>query len=81
MPLKQSLYELAETRKHVPVNKGFDYKGQIFKRSMSNFLFRDEMRVSILEKMEDVMYELIERVKTIKNHFNYIVPKNYRHKN
>jgi len=81
MPLKQSLYDIAESRKRRILHKGFDYKGRLFERTMSHFLFAEEKRTQILTYLEDVVFELIERVKTIKNHVNYIVPKNYRDKN
>ena len=81
MPIKESLFDVAEHQRDKILHKGFDYKGQVFKRSMSNYLFRDELRSGILAKMEDVVYNLIELVKDIKNHFNYVVPKNYRNKN
>jgi hypothetical protein len=81
MPIKKSLYEIAEHQQDVVTNKGFDYQGHIFERSMSSFMFRDPTRASLLAQIESVVFELIERVKTIKNHVNYIVPKNYRNKN
>lgn len=81
MPLKQSLYDITEHHRDVVTNKGFNYEGQLFKRTMSNFMFLEEKRSNILEKIEAVVFELIENTKNIKNHFNYIVPKNYRNKN
>lgn len=81
MPLKNSVFDKAEHFRDDIKHKGFNYEGKLFERSMSNYIFREEKRVGILEKMETVMFELIERVKTIKNHVNYVVDKNYRDKN
>lgn len=81
MALKVSLFDLAENRKKLILHKGFDYRGRLFEKSMSNFIFREEKRQQILEKVEDVVFQLIETVKTIKNHVNYIIPKNSRDKN
>lgn len=81
MPLKKSLFDVTEHSRDIIINKGFDYEGHIFERSMSSFLFAEEKRAGILAQIEKVVFELIERVKLIKNHVNYTVPKNYRNKN
>lgn len=81
MPLKESLYDITETQRDDIKHKGFDYKGRIFEKTMSNFMFRDDRRKEMLSYFENVIYELIERVKMIKNHANYVVKKNYRNKN
>jgi len=81
MGLPKSVFEITEHSRDVIKNRGFDYEGHIFERTMSKFLFAEEKRAGILAKMEAVVFELIERVKLIKNHFNYSVPKNYRNKN
>lgn len=81
MPLKESVYDAAEHLRDKIDYKGFDYEKQLFKRSMSNYMFREEKRSDILEYFQTVMFEMIERVKQIKNHVNYVVDKNYRNKN
>ena len=81
MPLKESVYDTAEHLRDKIEHKGFDYKEKLFEKSMSNYLFREEKRANILAYMQTVMFELIERVKQIKNHANYVVGKNYRNKN
>lgn len=81
MPIKTSLYDVAENRKTSVLHKGFEYEGRLFEKSMSKWMFAEEKRTQILEKIEAVVFQLIESVKTIKNHVNYIVPKNYRNKN
>lgn len=81
MPLKKSIYEITEHHRDVIMHKGYAYENNIFRKTMSNFIFREEKRSNILARMEAVVFELVERVKSIKNHFNYVVPKNYRNKN
>lgn len=71
----ESLYKIAQNRKTSLKNTGFDYKGQIFKRSMSSYLFNDPKRAEILNKLEELVYFLIEEVKTIKTFYNYTVDK------
>lgn len=78
MPLKKSLYEVTEHSRDNILNKGFDYKGKIFEKTMSSFLFREERRANILGYIEEVYYELIQRVKLIKIHFDFAKKKNYR---
>lgn len=81
MPLKVSLYKLAETRDQLILHKGYSYEGNIFRKTMSDLIFRDETRAGILATMEAVVFNLIEKVKQIKNHVNFIVPKDYKDKN
>lgn len=81
MPLRKSVYDEAEHLRDRVMYKGFNYEGRIFEKSMSNYLFREEKRRNILAMLETVVFELIERVKQIKNHVNYVVGKNYRDKN
>lgn len=58
------------------VKEGFDYKEQIFQRTMSNVIFRDPKRTEILGFLQRVVFALIESVKQIRNTFNYTVPFN-----
>jgi hypothetical protein len=57
---------------------GFDYKEQIFPRTLSNLIYRDPSKILILDKFQRVVFALIESVKQIKNYFNYTVPFNNR---
>jgi len=58
------------------VKEGFDYKNQIFEKTLSNVLFRDPQKIAILNNMQRVVFALIESVKQIRNFFNYTVPFN-----
>jgi hypothetical protein len=58
------------------VREGFDYKNQIFERSLSSVIFRDPRKIAILDNMQRVVFGLIESVKQIRNYFNYTVPFN-----
>lgn len=78
MPLKKSYYDYAEHQRDVILHKGYSYEGNIFKQSMSKYMFTEEKRVGILVMMEKVVFELIERVKLIKIHFSYAHKKNTR---
>jgi hypothetical protein len=78
MPLKESLYNVTENSRNDIKNKGFDYKGKIFEKTMSSFLFREEKRANILAQIETIYYDLIQRVKQIKIHFDYAKKKDYK---
>lgn len=78
MPNKVSIYDIQENRKNDIKHKGFDYRENLFDRSMSHLLFQEDKRFNILKKIEKVMVELIDQVKTIKTFYNYAVKKNYR---
>jgi len=58
------------------VKEGFDYKEVIFEKTLSNVIFRDPVKTSILKEMQRTIFGLIESVKQIKNFFNYTVPPN-----
>ena len=57
---------------------GFDYKEQIFSRTLSNIIYLDPKKIPILDRYQRVVFALIESVKQIKNYFNYTVPFNNR---
>lgn len=57
------IYERKERRLHL----GFDYKGQILKKTMSGQMFGvNETLDRFLENIDDILYEHIEAVKQIK---------------
>jgi hypothetical protein len=60
------------------VYNGFDYKDQIFARTLSNIMYLNPNKVPILNRFQKVVFALIESVKQIRNYFNYTVPFNNR---
>lgn len=77
--MKNSLYEASVNRLNVLRNRGFDYEGKMFERSMSPYLFNDPKRRSILAEYEKIMYFLAQKAKYVKNFYNYTVPKDYKY--
>jgi hypothetical protein len=75
--MKESLYKFATNRKTRLKNRGFNYKGKIFERSMSPVLFNEQTRADILGEYEKIIYFLVEKVKLIKTFYNYTVDKDY----
>ena len=57
---------------------GYDYKGKVLSKTLSNVLFKDPVKVGILSYFERGFFALIESTKQIKNYFNYTVKKNNR---
>jgi hypothetical protein len=77
---KKSWYEFIESQNDVRGNKGFDYEGRIFEKTLSNQILNgDSNRVDILASIEKVVYQLFETTKYIKNYINYTVPKNNKY--
>ena len=66
MALQKSLYEIAEHQQDKLLNTGYSYEGNLFKNTMSTYMFLDPTRSGILAMMEKVVFQLIENVKTIK---------------
>lgn len=57
------IYDRHEQRLHL----GFDYKGQILKRTLSSQMFEvNETLDTYLSKIESIVYEWVESVKQIK---------------
>jgi hypothetical protein len=71
----QNIYDIRDSFNDDLPN-GFDYKGQILKKTLSNVIFRDPVKEGILNYFERVVYGLVESTKQIKNFFNYTVNKN-----
>jgi hypothetical protein len=76
--MKKSLYDAANSRIEKINYLGYNYEGKILKRTLSNYLFRDPKRAEILQKLEEIVFFLVEKVKTIKTFYNFTVSKNYR---
>lgn len=71
------VYDRFRNRKDLRLNQGFDYEGQIFRRTTSPILYAEGTRNKrILDQMDKVFFQLIESVKYIKTFYNYTVHKN-----
>lgn len=78
--MKKSWFEFIETQDEIINNKGFDYEGKIFEKTLSNQVLQgDENRMSIINSIERVVYQWFESTKYIKNYINYTVKKNNKY--
>lgn len=58
-------------------NKGFEYRGNILKRSLSGAMFIETKRKGLLEQLEKVLVYLVDSIKHIKKSYNYTLEKDY----
>lgn len=73
--MKKSYFKISRSVLDDYKNLGFNYEGQIFKRTLSSAFFGDKKRVDILNEFEKMIFFLIEQVKNIKKAFNYTIDK------
>ncbi|CAB4159172.1 hypothetical protein UFOVP699_69 [uncultured Caudovirales phage] len=65
--VKNSIYRPIYSRNEKRKNTGFDYKGQILKRSLSSQMFGLNPTLDyFLGQIEKIVYEWVEAVKQIK---------------
>jgi hypothetical protein len=65
--VKDSIYRPIYERKENRKNTGFDYKGQILKRTLSSQMFGAHPLLDyLLSQVEKIVYEWVEGVKQIK---------------
>jgi hypothetical protein len=74
---RENLYDVREAVND-DVFEGFDYREQIFERTLSRVILKDPVKMTILQYFQRVVYGLIETTKQIKNFPNYTVKKNNR---
>ena len=77
--LIDSPFTLLKQSKDQLLHTGFDYRGQILRRTMSRDMFRSNaVLVGFLERLDAMTYELIECVKRIKTFASLAMDKNER---
>ena len=74
--VKNSIYRPIFERKEKRVNTGFNYKGQILKKSLSSQMFGAHPLLDyLLQQVESIVYEWVESVKQIKINVNPALDK------
>lgn len=73
----KSLQYILKNRNNKPLYTGYDYRGKIFKNSLSRLIFFDKKRENIIQKIDEIWWQLIQKIKIIKKTFNYTVNKDY----
>lgn len=59
-------------------NGGFDYSDVLLKRSVSNYLYRNENLSGFLEYLNELIVNDIESTKKVRVFKNFTVDKNYK---
>ena len=75
---KKSLYDETYNFFEERKNLGLDYSDKIFKRTVSNYLYRNETVAGFLDKLNAIYLNCIESVKYLRIFHNIAVKKNYK---
>jgi hypothetical protein len=74
--VKDSIYRPIYERKEKRQNLGFNYKGQILKKTLSSQMFGSHPLLDyLLDQVEKIVYEWVEAVKQIKISVNPALDK------
>lgn len=74
---KKQLPELFFLRnRHNSSMVSFDYENQILKKSLSSYIFKNDMMNSFIQLLEPLVSLYFDNFNIIKNFKNYIVDKN-----
>lgn len=71
--VENSIYRVALNRNVTPsIHQGFDYKGQILKRTMSPAMFTSNKTLyDYLMRLDDIIYEMFNNTKRIKSFYSW----------
>ncbi len=78
---RQSLYKVARTAGEDRKNLGFDYSDSIFRKTMSNHMFRNQTLVDFLGFSNDFWVKMVDSIKQYRIFKVYSVDKDYKHIN
>jgi hypothetical protein len=74
--VKDSIFRPIYSRREKRLNLGFQYKGQILKKTLSGQMFgANDLLDTYLAKVESIVYEWVEAVKQIKINANPALDK------
>jgi len=74
--VKNSIFRPILERREKRLHTGFNYKGQILKRTLSSQMFNvNATLTSYLSSIDSIVYEWVEAVKQIKIHANPALDK------
>ena len=77
--IPDSEYTKMKQSKDNLLHVGYDYRGQVMRRTMSRQMFRaNATLLGFIESIDEVVYDLIENVKRIKTFANPALDKNER---
>ena len=74
----ESLYNYVNSYGEVLQNEPYNYKENLMKKTLSNYMFRNTTLADFIGYINDIMYTMIESIKKIRLHDNFAVSKEYR---
>lgn len=72
----KEMYDIRHKHDNNP-NRGFDYENNMFKKTLSPVMLRNENNSGFISYLQDMMVTLFESTLEIRNLFNYSVSKYY----
>lgn len=76
--LRPSYKDYALSRKNEIKDIGYDYRENVFSKSISGSLTEEPKRAALIGMMELLVNYLIDSVKNIKKHNNFAISKKWR---
>ena len=75
--MTDNLRNVLITRNDKINHTGFNYEGLIFRRSISSYQYEESTKADILDKLDTLMFHMVESIKMIKKTVNYSLRKDY----
>lgn len=79
--IRESYYEYMTHIQDDLKHTGYDWRSNLFKKSLSSYLLAEKNRSSILAQFQKMIIFLIDKVSMIKKSMNYTVSKHYKYLN
>lgn len=76
--IRPTFKDYALSRKNDIKNTGYDYRNNVFNKTISGTLLEEPKRAALIAMMEILVNYLIDAVKYIKKHNNFAVSKKWR---
>lgn len=80
-PNRKSALFYAKHSNDIYPNLGYDYRGNIFKRTLSKIILSNKVNNAIMKKVDDMFSYLVDTVKQIRLHYMISLDKNDRNVN
>ncbi len=76
--MTESFWDKIEHRNDDIKYVGYDFRGNVFKRTLSPLFFGEKNREDMVQQLDGVMSYLIDYIKHIKKAYNWTLGKKYR---
>ncbi len=77
----KELYDLSHRHDTPVTDNRFDYEHKLFRKTLSNMLFKNEIEYEFLQKLQGMQVWMLESVLATRNYFNFTVSKYYNKHN